>query len=206
MNRVLGVDALRAQGRAAAVERSAPDPLADFDRLYALHARYIAGVVHRLMGTDGELEDIVQETFVDALHGLTRLEDPNAVRAWLVTVAVRRTRRLLTKRRRRMIFAFGLLDASPTSSDPRAGSSVDDLYDALGRLPTDLRLPWSLHRIERLSIPETAAACEVSAATVKRRIADAEERLTRRLGTQVGLRETSEPSDATDTQTTEEAS
>jgi RNA polymerase sigma-70 factor (ECF subfamily) len=180
MNRVLGAEALRASERAVVA-----DPLADFDRLYALHARYVAGVVHRLMGTDGELEDIVQETFVDALHGLSRLEDPNAVRAWLVTVAVRRTRRLLTKRRRRMIFAFGMLDAAPTSSDPRTRSSVDDLYDALGRLPADLRLPWSLHRIERLSIPETAAACEVSPATVKRRIADAEERLTRRLGPEI---------------------
>ena len=179
MNRVLGVEGVAALGATAA------QPLADFDTLYALHARYVAGVVHRLMGTDGELEDIVQETFVDALHGLARLEDPGAVRAWLVTVAVRRTRRLLTTRRRRMIFAFGLLDATPTSSDPRTRSSVDDLYDALGRLPADLRLPWSLHRIERLSIPETAAACEVSPATVKRRIADAEERLARRLGHEV---------------------
>ena len=69
----------------------------------------------------------------------------------------------------------------PTGSSAR-DSRWRDLYDALGRLPADLRLPWSLHRIERLSIPETAAACEVSPATVKRRIADAEERLTRRLG------------------------
>ena len=48
----------------------------DFEALYAKHARYIAGVVHRLMGHDGELDDIVQETFVDAIDGLSRLRDP----------------------------------------------------------------------------------------------------------------------------------
>lgn len=154
----------------------------DFEALYAKHARYIAGVVHRLMGDDGELDDIVQETFVDAIEGLRRLEDPLAVRAWLVTVAVRRTRRVLARRRRRMMFAFWAVDFAPRSSDPRDRAPVDELYDALSRVPADLRIPWVLHRVEHLSLPETAAACEVSLATVKRRIAEAEDRIERKLG------------------------
>ncbi len=154
----------------------------DFEAIYAKHARYIAGVVHRLMGDDGELDDIVQETFVDAIEGLKRLVDPLAVRAWLVTVAVRRTRRVLARRRRRMMFAFWTVDFAARASDPRDRAAVDDLYDALARVPADLRIPWVLHRVEHLSLPETAAACEVSLATVKRRIAEAEERLERRLG------------------------
>jgi RNA polymerase sigma-70 factor, ECF subfamily len=155
---------------------------ADFEALYAKHARYIAGVVHRLMGDDGELDDIVQETFLDAIEGLARLQDPLATRAWLVTVAVRRTRRVLARRRRRMMFAFWTADFAPRSSDPRDRAAVDDLYDALSRVPADLRIPWVLHRVEHLSLPETAQACEVSLATVKRRISEAEERLERRLG------------------------
>ncbi len=154
----------------------------DFEATYAKHARYIAGVVHRLMGDDGELDDIVQETFVDAIEGLKRLVDPLAVRAWLVTVAVRRTRRVLARRRRRMMFAFWTVDFAARASDPRDRAAVDDLYDALARVPADLRIPWVLHRVEHLSLPETAAACEVSLATVKRRIAEAEERIERRLG------------------------
>ena len=153
----------------------------DFEALYAKHARYVAGVVHRLMGQDGEVDDIVQETFVDAIEGLERLRDPSAVRAWLVTVAVRRTRRVLASRRRRMMFAFWTVDFAPRASDPRDRAPVDELYDALARVPADLRIPWVLHRVERLSLPETAAACEVSLATVKRRIKDAEERIERRL-------------------------
>jgi RNA polymerase sigma-70 factor (ECF subfamily) len=174
-----------AAGVARASQGSATDGRvtdAAFEILYTRHARYIAGVVHRLMGDDGELDDIVQETFVDALEGLTRLCDPGATRAWLVTVAVRRTRRVLARRRRRMMFAFWEADFGPRSSDPRDRAPVDELYDALSRVSADLRIPWVLHRIEHLSLPETAQACEVSLATVKRRIAEAEERLERRLG------------------------
>lgn len=151
--------------------------------LYAKHARYIAGVVHRILGgRDGEVDDIVQETFLDAFAGIARIDDPAAARAWLVTVAVRRTHRFLARRRRRAIFAFWATEYAPRASDPRDRQPVDDLYEVLEHLPADLRVPWSLHRIEQLSLPETATYCEVSLATVKRRIADAEERIQRRLG------------------------
>jgi RNA polymerase sigma-70 factor, ECF subfamily len=159
----------------------------DFVAIYERHARYVAGVVHRIMGrVDAELDDIVQETFLDAFESLSRIEDPAAIRAWLVTVAVRRTRRILARRRRRALFAFWAADFAPRASDPRDRQPVDELYDALGRIPEDLRIPWVLHRVEQMSLPETAVACEVSLATVKRRIADAEERLERRLGPGLG--------------------
>src|SRR5438045_4521170 len=111
----------------------------DIEDLYAKHARYIAGVVHRVLGTrrEAEVDDLVQETFLDAIEGLGRLEDPLAVRAWLVTVAVRRTRRFLARRRRRALFAFWAKDYAPRSSAPRDRQPVDDLYDALERLPED---------------------------------------------------------------------
>lgn len=162
-------------------ERSLPS----FEAIYEAHARYVAGVVHRLLGArnDGELDDIVQETFIDAFEGLAKLEDPSALRAWLVTVAVRRTRRILGRRRRRMLFAFWASDFAPRASDPRDRQAVDELYDVLSRLAPDLRIPWVLHRIEQLSLPETASACEMSLATAKRRIKEAEERIERRLGT-----------------------
>jgi RNA polymerase sigma-70 factor (ECF subfamily) len=162
-------------------ERARSGDNAAFAELYSRHARYIAGVVYRLLGNDGDLDDVVQETFIDAIAGLSSLQDPGALRAWLVTVAVRRTRRLLARRRRRAFFGSLLRDHSAQSSDPRDRQPVDELYDALDRLPEDLRIPWALHRIEHLSLPEAADACEVSLATVKRRIAEAEERIQKRL-------------------------
>ena len=47
------------------------------------------------------------------------------------------------------------------------------------RLPAKLRIPWVLSRIADESLPDVAVLCETSLATVKRRIALAEERLAR---------------------------
>lgn len=163
------------------VARSVADDEAAFAALYERHARYVAGVVYRILGSDAEVDDVVQETFLDARAGLRALADAQALRGWLVTIAVRRVHRLLKKRRRLAMLTFGLWDTSPRCSDPRDRQAADDLYDVLGRLPPELRVPWALARVEELTLPEVARAEGVSLATVKRRIAEAEERIERRL-------------------------
>jgi len=163
------------------VEGARQNDEAAFTALYRRHAPYIAGVVFRLLGQDAELDDIVQETFVDAARHLDSLQNPRALRAWLVAIAVRRVQRQLTGRRRRRFLISSLFDLVARHSDPEDRRPVDELYDALDRLPADLRVPWSLHRIEELSMPEIAVVCDVSLSTIKRRIADAERRLDRRL-------------------------
>jgi len=155
---------------------------AAFAELYSRHSRYIAGVVYRLMGNDSDLDDVVQETFVDAADGISALKEPKALRGWLVAIAVRRVHRVLARRRRRMMFSLEMFEFAARSSDPNDRQRVDDLYEALDHIPPDLRVPWTLHRVEQMNLPETAAACGVSLATVKRRIAEAQERIERRLG------------------------
>jgi RNA polymerase sigma-70 factor (ECF subfamily) len=150
--------------------------------LYGRHSRYLAGVVYRLMGDDAELEDIVQDTFVRAAERLPTLREPAQLRAWLVTIAVRLTQSRLTRRRRRSWIRQQLGRAAPKASDPKDRAPADELYSALDQVPDRLRLPWILHRVEGFRLEDVAASCGVSLATIKRRIADAQTRLDRRLG------------------------
>jgi RNA polymerase sigma-70 factor, ECF subfamily len=166
---------------AALAARAQKDEAGAFSALYARHARYIAGVAYRLMGDDGDVDDVVQETFLDAADGIHALADPAAVRAWLVTIAVRRVKRLLARRRRRRFLFWQFAEMAPRSSDPRDRAPVDGLYDALDTLPIDLRVPWVLSRIEQVTLAEVARICDVSLATIKRRIADADARIERRI-------------------------
>jgi RNA polymerase sigma-70 factor, ECF subfamily len=166
---------------AGLVERARRADQAAFAVLYQRHARYLAGVVYRLMGDDAELDDIVQESFVDAAQGLDALTHADLVRPWLVAITVRRARRHLSRRRRRRLLLDSLAAFGARTSNPSDRSDVDDLYDALDRLPRDLRVPWALRHIEQFSLPEVASACAVSLATIKRRISEAERRLARRL-------------------------
>lgn len=178
--------------RSAAVQPVVPDDatlvvqaIAGNDRafatLYRRHARYVAGVVYRLMGNDADLEDVVQEAFFDAAGALAALQDPEGLRAWLARIAVRRVHKRFAKRRRWRWLLGAAEKVSATSSDPRTRQPVDALYEALDTLEPSLRVPWSLHFIEGETLPEVAKMCDVSLATAKRRIAEAAAWIERRL-------------------------
>lgn len=166
---------------AVLVERiRAADGLA-FRLLYRRYARYVAGVVVRMMGDDLELDDVVQDTFVRASERIETLRSPDHVRPWLVTIAVRFAKERMGRRRRRGRLRAEATYAMPTSSDPRQRDRVDELYTALESVPDKFRIPWTLARVEGEKLEDVAAICEVSLATVKRRIAQAQRRLDRRL-------------------------
>jgi RNA polymerase sigma-70 factor (ECF subfamily) len=152
-----------------------------FATLYRRHARYVAGVVYRLMGSDAELEDVVQEAFIDASRALSSLNDPGGFRSWLARIVVRRVHKRLARRRRWRWLLGAVADVVPKVSDPAVRERVDVVYEALDAIAPQLRIPWTLHVIEGQTLPEVAAICEVSLATVKRRIADASAIIERRL-------------------------
>ncbi|MDP9148567.1 MAG: RNA polymerase sigma factor [Myxococcota bacterium] len=147
--------------------------------LYTRHARYVAGVVFRLLGGDHDLDDIVQDSFVDAVEGIAGLEDGARLRSWLVTIAIRKVNRVLAARHRRKRLVAGLALLAPSWFSPTGERSVLELQRALDRLPPKLRVPWILGRVEDLELVEVARACSTSIATTKRRIAAADQRLRR---------------------------
>lgn len=152
-----------------------------FTALYRRHARYCAGVVYRLTGNDADVDDVLQEAFTDAACALDTLREPAGFRGWLVRIVVNRVHKRMSKRRRFRFLARAVELVAPRASDPEDRRLVEELYEALDRIPPDLRIPWTLHHVEGETLPEVAKMCDVSLATVKRRIADAETRLNRRL-------------------------
>lgn len=176
----------------AAVARAIPAPDDDeliarvkegneaaFSALYKRHARAIAGVVYRLLGSDDCLDDIVQETFVIGLRQLDSLREAGALRRWLTTIAVRRVKRHLASRYRRRELDQELGATLPRVTEPEAREEIHALYRALHKLPDKLRLPWVLHHIEGETLPDVAQMCECSLTSAKRHIAAANERLER---------------------------
>lgn len=162
------------------VERARAGDERAFAKLYRRHAPYVAGVVYRLMGDELELDEIVQDTFVELRDQLGELREPGHVRTWIVRVAVRMSRKRLERRRRRSRLLAGQ-PPSPVASDPTLDQELRALFDALATLPPELRIPWTLHKVEGETLPKVAELCETSLATVKRRIAEAQRMLSRRL-------------------------
>lgn len=160
-----------ASQEALLVERACARDEQAITALYQRHAAYVARVVHRILGRDSELDDIVQETFVEGLRQLPTLQDPAKLRSFLVTIAVRRIHARFTWRRRMREIAAQLFHTSARASDPAGDERVRALYEVLDRQPANHRVAWVLHRIEAHTLPEVAEQTGASLATVKRWIA-----------------------------------
>jgi RNA polymerase sigma-70 factor (ECF subfamily) len=90
----------------------------DLGALFRAHGRYVANVAFRLLGRDSEVDDVVQDVFLEAASGLHSIRDPGAVRGWLATIAVRVVSRKLRWRRVRRLFLQAELPEGPPVQAP----------------------------------------------------------------------------------------
>jgi RNA polymerase sigma-70 factor (ECF subfamily) len=147
--------------------------------LYDRHAPDIARILHAVLGPDSEIADLIQETFIEAFNAIGTLRDADALSAWLRQIAVNVARTSIRRRRRlRFLHRLGLADAveppDTRIAPPEVRQAVAETYRVLDELPADLRVVFSLRYIDGLELTQVAAACGVSLATVKRRLASAD--------------------------------
>jgi RNA polymerase sigma-70 factor (ECF subfamily) len=147
------------------------------------HATYVERVITRVIGFDGELSDIVQDVFLNALSSLHTLKNAGALRPWLAQVATLTARKVLrTRSRRRWLRLF--VDQEDEKSVERVTNGTDlatlralaAVYAVLEELPADEHIAFALRYIEGMEIAEVASACRVSLSTAKRRLQRAERR------------------------------
>jgi len=160
-------------------------PGGGLDDVYRRYCRYVAAVVLRLDGRHAEVDDLVQEVFVEAARGIQGLRDPAAVKGWLATITVRVVRQRLRRRRMRRLFG---LDAAIDYADlvDRAASPFDrvlvrTVYRILDELAVEDRIAFTLHHMEGEKLEEVARLCGCSCSTAKRRIARAQQALEARM-------------------------
>jgi RNA polymerase sigma-70 factor, ECF subfamily len=165
---VVGLRADDSRARVVLVERYGP-----------LVERLVAGA----LGVDAEIPDVVQDVFVAALEGVRKLKDPSALRSWIATLAVFTARGRIRRRSRWRWIQFVAPEELPET--PVAGpqgetrEAVRATYAVLDGFPADERLVFSLRFILEMELTEVAAACRISLATVKRRLARAQDRFVR---------------------------
>ena len=149
---------------------------------HALVRRYgghVKRVLFRVLGRDDrEGGDLCQEVFLRAWQNIRRLRDPSSLKAWLTHIAVFTARGEIRRRRRRRWLT--LWTSAPDVAAPYASADLREaatcVYRIFDRMPEDERLPFALHVLDGLPLPETAAACGMSLATVRRRLERAERR------------------------------
>lgn len=150
------------------------------DAIFERYAPYVASIGYKLLGHHDEIDDLIQDVFLDAHRHLHKLRDPGAVRAWLGTITVNQVRRRL--RKRRIKHFFGLDPGEVCDHVPHVEANAEQrlllrrIFEIMDRkLSADEQLAWTLQRIEGENLERIAELMGCSTRTVKRRVARAQE-------------------------------
>ena len=124
---------------------------ASFDQLVTDHQEKITRLVHRLLGWSGDVEDVVQDVFVDVLKNLSKFRGHSSVETWLTRIAINRCRSHQRREWLRRMLPLGNRDQeSGVRSQPAAAISTNIPHSPF---PT----PHSGDAADQVSTQETIA-------------------------------------------------
>lgn len=146
-----------------------------------LHDRFSALVnrlVWRLLGADGEHDDLVQQIFCRLLARVHQVRDADKLSAWVQSVTVSTVYSELRKRQVRRWFSAEVSGErfEDVVATLEARNLLARTYEALDRLNAKDRIVFVLKHVEERPMHEVAELCGCSVATAKRRLDRAERR------------------------------
>ena len=154
-------------------------------------APMVLSMAERSLGSRAEADDLGQEVFHALFRKARSLRDPDRLRSFVYSFAVRTLRSELRRRRLRGWLSFHGPEELPDIGTRTADVEIRDLllrcYALLDRLSPRDRLVFVLRRIDSMTVDEIAASMDVSISTVKRSIAHASSRLSRWIAADPGL-------------------
>jgi RNA polymerase sigma-70 factor (ECF subfamily) len=141
-----------------------------------LYRREVSGVhatLYRVLGPNRDLEDLVQEAFVEIFRSLARFRGEARLATWIDRVTARVAYRwLATKKPQPAPLHLVAEPASSVPAEPRAQAreGLRRLYAILAELPPASRLAFALHAIDGRPIADVARLVGASLVTTKVRI------------------------------------
>lgn len=146
----------------------------DSQAFTALIRRTLPGLlnfVRRLIGDGQIVEDVAQETLLDAWRKLPDFEFRSSFRTWLFAIAYRRTADYHRRRHDVPIDDDQLTDLPAVTALPSQVAEQSLLVDALrvelDSLPHNARAAWWLKEVEGLSINEISLILRISTGSVR---------------------------------------
>jgi len=145
--------------------------------LFDRHHDAVYRLISRLLRCErGEIDDLVQTTFLEAWRSARRYRGGGAVKSYLYGIAANVVRHHVRgARRRRDAFATMPEPAAEHGPDAAAirSQEIDLLVAALEQLPHDLRTAYVLCDVEDIPGVEAARVLGIRAGTLWRRLHDA---------------------------------
>jgi RNA polymerase sigma-70 factor (ECF subfamily) len=157
---------------------------AEFARMVDLYSTPIYRLGLRMLGNSQDAEDILQNTFLNALTHLAAFEGRSSLSTWLYRIAANEALMLLRKKKPEInledaeaeehfeeLKPTHFVDWSALPEDKLLSTEGKRVLDqAIQNLPESLRIVFLLRDIEGLSIKEAAEALSLTETNVKTRL------------------------------------
>lgn len=150
------------------------------EAFYQRFVHKITGISAKLLRNRADIEDVVQDTFIQAYRDIGQLMEPRFIERWLVRIAVNRAHRRFRKRalKRRLGLDRSLdderfVDQVGVAAPQEARAELALLDSAFDAMRIDDRVCFVLRYFEGYRLEEVARAVDCSLATAKRRLARA---------------------------------
>jgi RNA polymerase sigma-70 factor (ECF subfamily) len=176
------------------IARAASGDAEAFRRLYDLHRQHVARLAYRVVGNHSDLEDIVQEVFVQVHRSLPDFRGQSKFGTWLHRVAIN-----VVLMHRRAAKSRPVLDAAAPDDRMAGEGGLAPDEDAerrervrafgrlLDRLPDKKRVVFVLHDLEGLAPVEISRVVGAPVLTVRTRLFYARREIEAMLGDEPSL-------------------
>lgn len=150
---------------------------ADIEQLFQTYSRYIERVIGRLVGPTADLEDLVHDSFVQAIQALPRFRGEASFKTWLTSIAIHVAQHHLRAGRvRRHVPLEAVADGAFALPSGESDRRLDErrlgpkLHTLLDRVKPKKRIALLLYVVEGKSVEEIASLMGATQTATRSRI------------------------------------
>lgn len=129
-------------------------------------------IAKSLLYNDADCADAIQEAIVKAFVKLHTLKDDSYAKTWLIRIVMNECYAIMRKEKKIISLQDYQMNEQKTES-----KDYSDLYEAIFRLPEQIKLCVTLYYMEGYSVKEVAALLDTTESAVKNRLAKARGKL-----------------------------
>ncbi len=137
-------------------------------QLYRLYSRSMYNVGYRIVNNEEEAEDVLQEAFISAFRSLNHYRGDATFGSWLKRIVVNKAINVLKRRKAERLpddDRFDVPEREEASEEFQF--TVDQVRDAIAKLPDGYRSVLSLYLLEGYDHSEIAEILGISESTSK---------------------------------------
>ena len=163
---------------AAVVPEQHMSATTDFSTLYHRHKRLVASAIRNVMGPTADMDDLLQNTFLEVYRSLDRFRGEGSIQGWIYRIAINVSLQEIRRRKRkRWLRLFSQSEheqdlMAPTNEVSRMESRNELVLvdQALQSLSEKKRACFVLIEIEQLRPQEAAQILHIPVNTVRSRL------------------------------------